>query len=406
MPEFTYTAMRRTGERFTGRMEAADRSFVLNELRTSGHFPVDVRPSTAGPAGGTFSNFNPFARRLSHAQITLLTRELAMLLKAGLTLDQALGVLAKVTTSAKLQQLAASLRRRLGEGKSFYSALDEQDGLFPPAYINMVRVGEASGTLEQVLERIASAREWEHNLRSKILSAIIYPGFLVLTAFGALFLILGFVVPRFKSIITTTGENIPESARFVFAASDWLVANASGLAIGTVALVVALAALLRQPLFRRKLADGLMNVPLVGHLYRLNFTVRFCRSLGTLLENGVDLPEALELSKTVVGNPAVAQVVSSAIESLRKGDDFTQPLADSKLFFPVAASLLKVGMETGSLAPSTFYLADMFEEKLEVAVKRTFTILEPLIIVLVSAFVAGIIISIIGAIISVNEIAI
>ena len=215
---------------------------------------------------------------------------------------------------------------------------------------------------------------------------------------------LGFVVPRFKEMITTTGGKIPDGARLVMAASDWLIANALGLVLSTAGLLFLLMLALRQVAARKAMQRSLLQLPLIGQLYRLNLTIRFCRNLGTLLENGVDLPDALRLSQSVLADPSAAEVIEKANECLRKGEDFTAPLAASNLFPPVAVNLLQVGMETGSIAPSALHLADMFEEKLEIAVQRTFTILEPLIIVLVSGLVAGIIISIIGAVISVNEI--
>lgn len=404
MTEFSYTAISRTGERVTGRADAVNRDMVLQQLRAMGHLPVDVRPSAGDEAAKGISGTEFFNRGPSKTQITLFTRELAMLIKAGLPLDHALKLLAAGGANARMSALVKKLRLSINEGKSFHQALAQHGDLFPPAYVNMVRVAEAGGALDTVLSRIATAREREQKLKSKIASALIYPAFLVFTAIGAIALMLGFVVPRFKEMITTTGGKIPDGARLVMAASDWLIANALGLVLSTAGLLFLLMLALRQVAARKAMQRSLLQLPLIGQLYRLNLTIRFCRNLGTLLENGVDLPDALRLSQSVLADPSAAEVIEKANECLRKGEDFTAPLAASNLFPPVAVNLLQVGMETGSIAPSALHLADMFEEKLEIAVQRTFTILEPLIIVLVSGLVAGIIISIIGAVISVNEI--
>lgn len=407
MTEFTYIAINRKGEKISGRADAVSRDVVLQQLRSTGHLPVEVRQSTGGSgssgAEGAGSS-DLFNRGPSQAQITLFTRELAMLLKAGLPLDHALKLLSGGATVPRMAALINGIRSAINAGKSLHQAMQQQGALFSASYVNMVRVAEASGALDTVLDRIATAREREQKLRSKITSAMLYPGFLVFTAFGAIGLMLGFVVPRFKEMITTSGGKIPDGARFVMGASDWLIANAMNLLFSTAGLVLVLALALRQVAVRKAFQRSLLHVPLVGQLYRLNLTIRFCRTLGTLLENGVDLPDALRLSQSVLSDPAAAEVIEKANECLRKGEDFTKPLAASNLFPPVAVNLLQVGMETGSIAPSALHLADMFEEKLEIAVQRTFTILEPLIIVLVSGLVAGIIISIIGAVISMNEI--
>lgn len=404
MTEFSYIAISRTGEKVSGRADAVSREIVLQQLRSMGQLPVEVRQYTSDETGEVADGTGLFNRGPSKAQITLFTRELAMLIEAGLPLDNALKLLADGATTSGMSSLIRNLRSSINEGKSFHQALARHGKLFPPSYVNMIRVAEVGGTLDTVLTRIASAREREQKLKSKIASALIYPGFLIFTAFGAIALMLGFVVPRFKEMITTSGGKVPEGAQLVMAASDWLIANALNLVISTAGLLFVLMLALRQIAFRKAFQRSLLQLPLIGQLYRLNLTIRFCRNLGTLLENGVDLPEALRLSQGVLADASAAEVIEKANECLRKGEDFTTPLAASNLFPPVAVNLLQVGMETGSIAPSALHLANMFEEKLEIAVQRTFTILEPLIIVLVSALVAGIIISIIGAVISVNEI--
>jgi len=409
MTQFSYIAISSGGEKISGAVEAIDRSIVLEQIRAQGHLPVDVQECAAGSnaaPGGRRGGRSLFSARASKADVTLFTRELAMLLKAGLTLDHALSLLTTVTGSSRLVPVVAEMRKSLNDGKSLEQALELQGDIFPTSFINMVRVAEASGTLETVLDRLASAREREQKLKSKIISAMVYPGFLVFIAIGTVGIMLGFVIPRFKEIIDNSSSEVPDAAQFVFSASDWLIANAMNVAIGCFAFVLATILAFRLTPVRSAFGRAMTHVPLLGQLYRLNFTIKFCRSLGTLLENGVDLPEALRLSQDVAGNGNAADVIKDANECLRKGEDFTQPLAASGLFCPVAVNLLKVGMETGSIAPSSLYMADMFEEKLDTAMQRTFTILEPVIILLVSGFVAGIIISIIGAVISVNEIVI
>jgi general secretion pathway protein F len=402
---YRYSAISRSGSKLTGEMEAVSRAIVLEDLHKLGHLPVEVIESNRG-ADGRGERSGLLSGKPSGRQITLFTRELAMLLKAGLPLDQSLGFLAQDARSKKLAWVIGQIGEQVGSGKSFHEALEMQQGpVFPPVYVSMVRVAEASGSLDTVLERIAKGREKSQKLRSKALSEVLYPCMLVVMAIAAVTIMLTFVVPRFKEMIVNAGTEAPDQARLVIAASDWLLANGQLLAITLLLLVLAIALAWHHGIGRQPLESLLLRVPLIGTMLRLNLTIRFCRTLGMLLENGVELPAAMKLVRDVIGNKHAAHVLDQAYDALRKGRSFLEPLSQSGLFPPVVINMLRVGEETGSLTSSFFHMADMFEEKLETSVQRTFTIFEPVIILLVSVFIAGIIISILGAVISINDLA-
>jgi general secretion pathway protein F len=403
---YRYSAISRSGTKLSGEIEAASRTIVLEDLHKLGHLPVEVVESTRARGASSGGRSALFSGRPSTRQVTLFTRELAMLLKAGLPLDQSLGFLARDTRSKRLSRVIGELGAQVGNGKSFFEALQMQGQVFPSVYVSMVRVAEASGSLDTVLERIAHGREKAEKLRSKALSEILYPCLLVVMAIAAVTIMLTVVVPRFKEMIVNAGTEAPDQARLVIAASDWLVANGQMLAIGLAAAVLAVIFAWNQGVGRQKLEWLLLRMPLVGTMIRLNLTVRFCRTLGMLLENGVELPAAMKLVRDVIGSNYAARVLDQAYDALRKGKSFLEPLSQSGLFPAVVINMLRVGEETGSLTSSFFYMADMFEEKLETAVQRTFTIFEPVVILLVSVFIAGIIISILGAVISINDLAI
>ena len=405
MKLYRYSAISRSGSRLTGEMEAASRAIVLEDLHKLGHLPVEVVESGTATAGagrrGGFLSGKP-----SSGQITLFTHELAMLLRAGLPLDQSLGFLAKDARSSRLARLIGQIGEQVSHGKSFHEALEAQGNVFPPVYASMVRVAEASGALDIVLERIAKGREKAQKLRSKALSEVLYPMMLVIMAIAAVTIMLTYVVPRFKEMIVNAGADAPEQARMVIAASDWLIANGHTLALSLLALAVGIGVAWRQGAGRQQLEWLLLRLPLIGTMLRLNLTIRFCRTLGMLLENGVDLPAAMKLVRDVIGNRYAARVLDEAYDALRKGRSFLEPLSQSGLFPGVVINMLRVGEETGSLTSSFFHMADMFEEKLETTVQRTFTIFEPVVILLVSTFIAGIIMSILSAVISINDLAI
>ncbi len=403
---YRYSAISRSGSKLTGEMEAVSRTIVLEDLHKLGHLPVEVIESDGAAAAGSARGPSFLSGRPSPRQITLFTRELSMLLKAGLPLDQTLGFLAKDAGSKRLSRVIGQIGDQVSNGKSFHESLEAQGAIFPPVYVNMMRVAEASGSLDSVLERIATGREKAQKLRSKALSEVLYPCMLVVMAIAAVIIMLTFVVPRFKDMIVNAGTEAPQQARMVIAASDWLLANGQLLAVSLVALAVAIGFAWQQGLGRQQMESLLLRAPLVGSMLRLNLTIHFCRTLGMLLENGVELPAAMKLVRDVIGNRYAARVLDQAYDALRKGRSFLEPLSQSGLFPPVVINMLRVGEETGSLTSSFFHMADMFEEKLETAVQRTFTIFEPVIILLVSVFIAGIIISILGAVISINDLAI
>ncbi len=402
---FRYIAISRNGAKLSGEMEAVSRASALEDLHKLGHLPVEVveaKPKADGSRSGSKSFFDGSP---SSSQITLFTRELSMLLKAGLPLDQSLEFLEKDARSKKLRKLIGQIASHVRNGKSLHEALEAQGAVFPPVYASMVKVAEASGTLVTVLERTAQGREKSQKLRSKALSEVLYPCILVIMAILVVIIMLTFVVPRFKDMIVHAGTAVPEQARFVIAASDWLIANGEFLAIAVASIICLLLLAWHQRWGRKQIELWLMKAPLIGNILRLNLTIQFCRTLGILLDNGVELPAAMKLARDVIGSSYAAHVLDQAYDALRKGRSFLEPISRASLFPPVVINMLRVGEETGSLTASFYHMADMFEEKLQTTVERAFTIFEPVVILFVSAFVAGIIMSIMSAVISMNDLA-
>lgn len=410
MATFRYTAINSAGARRSGEVEGESRQDVVQRLTAIGEFPIEILEGTGGSArsdsgsatggGGLFQTSGP-----KPAQITLFTRELSMLLKAGVRLAEALDMLAKEASSSKLQRIIGTVRKSVTEGKTLAESLGAVPGAFPPVYVSMVQVAEATGTLAVVLERLAESREREQKLKGQAVSALLYPATLIIFAIGAVLVMLVFVVPRFKDMIADAGPKLPASTRAVIAASDWLNDNIMTLGIVLLCLLLGLSLLRRHPTVRGTLDWLSLRLPLVGSFMRTALAARFCRTLGILLQNGVGLPKALELTRAVVGNIEAENVIREMEKALRQGRDFTGPLSGSWLFPSLVINLLKVGSEAGEIGPSALHLATILEDKLEVSLKRLFTILEPMIILGVSLFIAGIIASIISAMVSVNDLA-
>jgi general secretion pathway protein F len=402
MPVYRYSAIDQAGKRISGEMEAQSREFVIKQLSDAGHFPIEASARTEGRAAGIGLGLELFGS-ISATQITQLTRQLAMLLGAGLTLPRAMGLIEQEAGSSRMGRLARDIRADIAGGKSLAEALEARGRHFPPVYVSMVRAAEASGTLPEVLERVAETREREQKTRSKLISALLYPALLIVTAIAALLVIMLFVVPRFKGMLIDSGVKLPSSAAAVIAVSDWLNAHIAKVGIGLALLVVGILILRRRPGVRRTLDRLSLRLPVIGNLVRMDLMIRFCRMLGALLSNGVSLPAALGLVRELMGNEEAASVIAAMSRELRKGSDLAVPMEASRLFPPIVIALVRVGEETGGLAKSALYLAQMFEEKLDAATQRLVTILEPVIIVAVSMVVAAIIVSIMGAVVSVYD---
>lgn len=403
MATFRYSAIDDGGERLAGHMEGADRQDILSRLIELGHHPVDV---SEAPAGGATSGWSLKGRRTAgFSEISLFTRELAWLLKAGVNLSAALEMLAQESISSRLTPVIAEIRGGIRKGRSLHESLS-QTGAFSQAYVSMIEIAEASGTLPAVLERIVESRDREEKIRRRIVSALIYPSLLVVLAGGAIVFIMIMVVPTLKEAILGAGGPVPEPARMVIGISDWLIAN--GLTVLAAVLIAILSIIVMPGRFRLRRAAAALaqRLPLIGSLIRSSLVLRFCRTLATLLSAGVGLPDSLKLMQQGFGNADVETVIARMETALRRGDDFLEPLEASKMFPKLLARMLKVGNETGNFTPSLQQATEMLQAKFEQTIDRVMALLEPAIILVLSAAVAWIIVSLMSAIVSINDLAV
>lgn len=402
MVKFSYLALRDDGQKVSGTIEGSTRSAVIGRLGEQGLHPIDVTAATGAVAASRVLSLGGGVA--SRKEISLFTRELAWLLDAGMSLNDGLDILARESFSTSFAGMVSSLRAEIRKGRSFHAALAET-GFFSPYYVSMVEVGEATGTLAKVLERIAAGRDREQKIRGRMISALTYPTLLVVLAVGAVSFIMVGVVPSIKDMIAGSGAPVPESARFIIALSDWLVAN------GTTVLIAAPLTLLLLVLVlgtgpAQRLGYGIgLRLPLIGGLLRKSAVVQFCRILGTLLAAGVSLPESLKLMRPSTRHPQIAAALAEMEQQLRQGGNFLAPLEASSFFPKLLARMLRVGNETGNLTPSLQQVTEIIESELDTAIDRTLTLLEPAIILALSAVVAFIIVSLMGAIISINDLA-
>ena len=405
MAVFAYKAVRQNGEVLEGEMEAADESVLLRKLQEDGLIPIKTGLAGGGRLAGFGFGRGRAKTAVKQEQVLNFTRELATLLEAGLTLDRALQVLIELSDDEQLVQMMDSIREKVQSGGSLSDAMAAQGKTFSPLYINMIKAGEAGGVVHQVLGRLVEYLERSHELRESIRSALIYPTILLVVAGLSVAGLLVFVVPQFSQMFEDMGQALPLPTQIVVATGDllrdywWAI----------LAAVLLLSALARQhfskPEVSQRWDKRLLKWPLVGDLVAKVETARFSRTLSTLLHNGLPLLMALNLVKDVIGNSVIAEAIEDAADSLKRGKGLADPLMEQSVLPPLALQMIKVGEESGDLEPMLTKVADVFDEEVKASVKRMLTLLEPALIVGLGLIVAGIIVSILMAVLSANQLA-
>ncbi|NEX18742.1 type II secretion system F family protein [Thiorhodococcus mannitoliphagus] len=399
MTRFFYKAVRPDGELVEGDLEASDEAAVVRQLQAEGLIPIETRTtkSLMSKLGGVRK------RRLTHKEIGILTRELATLLEAGMTLDRSLQILIDLTEAEHLLRVLSDLQNRVRGGGTFSSALDAQDGQFPRLYVNMVRAGEASGALDQVLDRLADYLERVAELRQTVTSALVYPSILLFVAGLSVILLLVFVVPQFTVLFDDMGAALPLPTQIVVATGD-LFRNYWWAMLCVIALIaVVVERQLQKSEVRARVDDRLLTLPLFGDLIWKMETARLCHTLSTLLKNGLPLMSALTLAKEVVGNQRLLRRITEAGEELKHGRGLAGPLARLEALPDLALQMIRVGEESGSLDAMLAKVASIYDRETRTSVQRMLTLLEPALIIGLGVTVAGIIMSILMAILGAND---
>lgn len=399
MPKFFYKAVKFDGEPVDGELEAADEAAVIRQLQAQGLIPIEARTTKTLMA----SLGRVRRQRLTQKEIGILTRELATLLEAGMTLDRSLQILVDLSTHDSLTRVLSDLQERVRGGASFSSALEAQDGQFQRLYINMVRAGEASGALDQVLNRLADYLERVAELRQTVTSALVYPSILLVIAGLSVIMLLVFVVPQFTALFQDMGAALPLPTRIVVAAGD-LFRNYWWAMLCVLALIaVILERWLQNPRVRDRMDRLALRLPLFGDLLWKMETARLCHTLAALLKNGLPLLSALMLAKEVVANTKLSGLLSEASDELKHGRGLAGPLARLEALPDLALQMIRVGEESGSLDAMLAKVATIYDRETRTSVQSLLTLLEPVLIVGLGVVVAGIIISILMAILGAND---
>ncbi len=402
MPSFRFEAIEPDGRRRQGVMEAPSQAAVLDRLRQAGSLPVRAEPSSGPVAEVAASGQGP---RLKPQEVAELVRELAVMLVARQDLDPALRFLAEAAPNKRVAAVLADVRAQVRDGSALAEALARHPASFPPGHVGLVRAGEATGRLPEVLDRLAAMLERQRALAATVQSALIYPALLLVAAIGSVALILGGVLPQFASLFQQSGAALPDSTRWLLAAGD-AVAKYGMLALLLVLLAgLGLRQALRWPPLRLRADALLLRLPGIGALAREVVAARLTRSLGTLLGSEVPLMAALAIARDAIGNRAALAAFDHAAGVAREGGGLAGALAGSGLFPARMTHLLRLGEEHAQLGAMALRAADMHEERSQRTVQRLVALLVPGMTIVMGCVVAAIVVSLLHAMLSLNDLA-
>ncbi|MCF8007621.1 MAG: type II secretion system F family protein [Methylovulum sp.] len=403
MTLFSYKAINPAGETEEGMREAADDKQLISALQTEGYIPIRVVPASSRSFLGLTGNAS---NKLTAKDTVFFTSELATLLESGLPLDKSLTVMMELTEdNDRLAKLLTKVLEKVKSGTSLAEALELQAGIFSKFYLNMIRAGEAGGSLGEVLARLAEYLERSQELKETVSTALIYPTILLVMSLASVMIMLTFVVPQFTEMFESAGKALPISTQVVVGMAEWLK-NYWWLLL---AMGFSGSAYMRHQLanpISKKIWDGyFLKLPLFGTILINKETANITRTLGTLLGNGVSIIAALVIVRETVDNLVVADTIAEAEEQLKQGRHLSDALLERGLFPKMAMQMIKMGEETGRLEEMLLRVAAIYDKQLRVAIQRMLAFLEPLLIISLGLIIAGIIVSILLAILSVNDLA-
>lgn len=396
MPVYEYTALDIKGKTISGIIDADSSRTARQKLQASKTYPVsieEVHDTAAIKAPKTFSALRPFTR-VRPQEVSMMTRQLATLLGAGLPLVPAIDALTSQTRSKSFKKMLAKIKDSIVEGNSFARSLSLFPGTFSALYINMVTAGETSGALEIVLERLADITEKQQALKSRIRSAMAYPILMSLIGALVLFILLTVIVPNITSIFSEMDQTLPAPTLFLIRISDIFKMYWWVILIGVAGAVLILRRINKTVKGGYVFDKIKLLLPRLGLLAKKLDVARFSRTLGSLLENGVSMLPALGIVKNIVGNALIADAIENASKEVGKGKGLGLALAESEIFPDLSIQMIQVGEQSGKLEEMLNKVADVFEGEVEASIMTMTSLLEPVMILIMAVIVGFIVLSI------------
>jgi general secretion pathway protein F len=407
MPVYAYKGLDTRGKNVAGVKEAESPRTLRGLLKKDGVYVVDFSEErervVSGKGLSREVDFKGLFDRVKPQDVAILTRQLATLIKAGIPLAESLSALVEQATSDKLRRTLAEVRRKVNEGTPLADALGEHPKIFPDLFVNMVRAGEASGNLDQILVRLADFLDGQVRQKNRIQSAMMYP--VIMTIVGMLItgLLMVVVVPKITEIFRDMGKALPWNTQLLIYVSQITGSYWWALLILTGGGIYGFKRWKRSKTGKPRWDAMVLRIWVVGPLVRMIAIARFARILGTLLTGGVPLLKAMEIVRTLLGNEVLMKVVDDARAAIREGESIAAPLAKSGQFPPVVTRMIAVGERSGQLEGMLENVAIAYEQDVETKIGRLMTLLEPVMILMMGGVVGFIVFSILLPILEMNE---
>lgn len=405
MPVYEYTALDGSGKSMNGIIDADSAMAARQRLRGSGVFPVEVKETSSRPRdlrSGPVS-VSALLKRVKPVEVSVATRQLSILLAAGVPLVASLEALISQTTNPPLRKIMAQIKESVNEGNSLAYALSQHPRTFSNIYVNMVRAGEASGSLDVVLDRLADLGEHQQALKSRFKAALAYPVFMFFIGTLVLFFLITFIVPNITQIFREMHHTLPIPTIVLITVSNFLKSFWWLILLATVCGIVILRRLIKNPR-GHYVWDGIkLRIPILGAVNRKMALARFGRTLGSLLQAGVPLISALQIVRNIVNNIIIADVIDNAVEEIEAGKSLAGSLSKSQWFPSIVVQMISVGEQSGELETMLSKVADTYERDVESQIMAMTALLEPVMILVMGLIVGFIVVSILLPIFEMNQ---
>jgi len=408
MPLFNYIAIDKEGKQKEGTLEVGSQNEAIARIKEMGFYPTQVAEvkdaggddaikKAAAKKGKKKGSFNFAFPTVSGKELTQFTRQLAVLIDAGLPLMRGMTTLAKSTANPYFKGIIIEIGLTIEGGATFSEALAKRPKIFDKLYINMVKAGEIGGVLEIALNRLAEFMEKSQSIKGKVKAAMFYPMAVMFVAVIIVGILMTVVIPKFKTIFTDMlgeGEGMPEFTLLVLAISDAIKNNIFAVIGGVVAVFITFKLIITKTKLGRRVWDKFkLIMPILGDVVRKVAIARFSRTLGTLVSSGVPILQALNIVKETAGNVILTAAIEKVYDAVKEGETITKPLEASGVFPPMVISMIDIGEETGALPEMLVRIADVYEEEVDNAVTAMTSLLEPVMIVFLAVIVGSIVIA-------------
>ncbi len=405
MPVYEFKALDKNGKNRKGIIDADSITQARKKLRASGRYPIDIQESSSKKrkSGSLKKGSISLFERVKSSEIHGFTRQLATLLGAKIPLVPSLTSLISQTSNHAFKKIVAQIKESVNEGNTLTGALAEHPRVFSSIYVNMIRAGEASGSLDVVLEKLADFGEKQEALKGRLTSALAYPCVMAVICILVLFILITYIIPNITKVFIEMEQVLPLPTRVLIGVSDFLKNYWFLVLIALAALIFSIRFFIRSKHGSRIWDKVLLKTPVIGTVLQKIILARFASTLGSLLESGVGLIASMEIVKTIVNNNQIVAVVDDAIIQIREGRSMTVSLGNSPWFPPMFVQMIAVGEQTGTLEKMLSKIASAYEREVETAVLSMTALIEPIMIVVMGGVVGVIILSILLPIFEMNQ---